>query len=108
MLDRPSHCRLGVIADTGCVSERTQAVAAHRLAGVAPEHGGKLLAGDIAVGVLAIAHTVRHCPAASGFDPVRAGDAHAADAVTCVRRGGDGYNAAARGVREAGGNLLMR
>ena len=44
VLNRPGHRCLGVIADTARVSERAQAVAARGLAGVAPEHGGKLIA----------------------------------------------------------------
>ena len=80
ILDRPAHSWLGPGADRIGVGVSAKAVIAGGLAGVAPEHGSELLAGDIAVGVLAVAHTVRHCPGASGFEPVRAGDGLAVDA----------------------------
>ena len=69
---RPNECVLCVIAHAARIGERQGAAHSGR-PGIAIKHGGKLLTGDIAVGVRSIGHAVFPCPRDALIIPVLPG-----------------------------------
>ena len=69
---RPNEGVLCVIAHAARIGERQRAAHSGR-PGIAIEHGGKLLTGDIAVGVRSIGHAVFPCPRDALIIPVLPG-----------------------------------
>ena len=78
---RPAHGGLRPVADAVGIGVRAQADRALGLAGVAPQHGDHLLAGNEAVRVGAVADALGHRPVAGLLSPVRSGYRRAVDAA---------------------------